>query len=79
MTLPAVVPSWALNSWNGSVQENFAVCKYLPVYSPAWQVKIKAAAWVYTAGLQGLLLFIHGLSVKQVARVKTFYHGVEEG
>lgn len=37
------------------------------------RVKIKLAAWVYTPGLRHLLLFIQGLSVKQVARVKTFY------
>lgn len=51
----------------------FSVCKYLPVYSPAWQVKIKPAAWVYATGLLGLLLFVQGLYVKQVAGVKALY------
>ena len=49
------------------------MCKYLPVYSPAWQVKIEPAAWVYATGLMGPLLFVQGLYVKQVACIKALY------
>lgn len=60
------------------VQRNFPGCRYLPVYSLVWQVRIKLAAWQYPAVLWGVLPVIQLLFEKSRA-CKVFSHKEEEG